>query len=197
MIIGLTGNYGMGKSSVLAEFRRLGAATLDSDRVVAGLLKERGVISKVRRLLGPEVVAPSGRLLKKKVAERVFASPELRRGLEDIIHPLVMKRVEAFAKTMKRGIAVVEVPLLFEGGYEGRFDRTITVYTTVSAARARLAAAGVSGKDAEARLKAQMPISRKKRLSDYRIDNGGTPDRMRSRVGRIFRELAGECAYCP
>lgn len=187
----MTGNYGMGKSSVLAEFKRLGAATLDSDRVVAGILRDRSVVARIRRILGPDVVDTRGRLLKRKVAAKVFSSPELRRGLEDIVHPLVMRKVEAFVRKegKHRPIVVVEVPLLFEGGYGARFDKTVTVHTTRRTAIARLHAAGISEKDAVARLNAQLSIARKKRLSDYRISNEGTSLQLRSRVQRVFHSL--------
>lgn len=188
----------MGKSSVLAEFRRLGAATLDSDRVVAGLLRERTVIAVIRRLLGPDVVNARGRLLRRKVAARVFSSPALRRGLEDIIHPRVMLNVDAFIrKERKPGrIIVVEVPLLFEGGYEARFDRTVTVFTTRRTAITRLKAAGITEKEAAERLKAQLPITRKRRLADYCISNEGTAQQLRLRVRKVFNDLLqqGGCA---
>lgn len=187
----MTGNYGMGKSSALAEFKRLGAATLDSDRVVAGILRDRTVVARIRRILGPDVVDARGRLLKLKVAAKVFSSLELRRGLEDIVHPLVMRKVEAFVRkeSKLRPIVVVEVPLLFEGGYEARFDKTVTVHTTRRTAIARLRAAGISEKDAVARLNTQLSITSKKRLSDYRISNEGTSLQLRSRVQRVFHSL--------
>lgn len=183
----------MGKSSVLAEFRRLGAATIDSDIIVAELLRDRAVIAKIRALLGPGVVDASGGLVKRKVAARIFADADLRRGLEGLLHPLVMKRVDAFVsrRENKGRVIVVEVPLLFEGGYDARFDRTITVFTSRRTALERLVATGVPEKDAVARMKAQLPISRKKRSADYRISNEGSREQLRRRVQRVFRDLTG------
>ena len=52
MVIGLTGNYGMGKSFVLSVFKELGAIVLDSDEIVSHLLQDRKVILRIKKILG-------------------------------------------------------------------------------------------------------------------------------------------------
>ncbi|MDA8079198.1 MAG: dephospho-CoA kinase [Nitrospiraceae bacterium] len=196
LVAGLTGNYGMGKSSVLAAFSGLGAATLDSDRVVEALLKEPAVLRKVSRLLGPGVLHPSGTINKQEAARRVFAEPSLRIGLEKILHPLVFRRVQSFIRTVKGRdrVVVVEVPLLFEGGYTDRFQRIITVYTTRGAALERLRMSGVARRDALARMKTQLPISMKKKRSDYLINNSGDRRETLMQVKEVYGLLAAEAS---
>ncbi len=194
LVAGLTGNYGMGKSSVLAAFGGLGAATLDSDRVVEALLKEPAVVRKISRLLGPGVLHPSGKINKREVARRVFGEPSLRISLERILHPLVFRRVQSFLRTVKgrSRVAVVEVPLLFEGGYTDRFQRIITVYTIRTVALERLRTSGVTGQEALARMKAQLPISVKKRRSDYLINNSGAMKDTLRQVEKVYDLLVAE-----
>ena len=55
MVIGLTGNYGMGKSFVLSVFKELGAKVLDSDEIVSQLLQDRKVILRIKKILGDRV----------------------------------------------------------------------------------------------------------------------------------------------
>ena len=55
MVIGLTGNYGMGKSFVLSVFKELGAIVLDSDEIVSQLLEDRKVILRIKKILGDRV----------------------------------------------------------------------------------------------------------------------------------------------
>ena len=159
MVIGLTGNYGMGKSYVLSVFRELGAMVLDSDDIVDLLLQDSGVIFKIKKILGSCVEKEDGTLDKGEVAKIIFNNNELRKKLEVLLHPLVFARVEASLQKIKgrRRLAIVEVPLLFEGGYQDRFNRTITVFTTQKAAIERLMKAGVSRSNAMKRLKAQLP----------------------------------------
>ena len=194
LIVGLTGNYGMGKSSVTSMFRELGAVTLDSDRIVAGLLKEEPVVGRVMGLVGVGAMTPGGVLNKEFIAQKVFSNRSLRKRLEALLHPLVFKKVEdAVARLRnKNRIVIVEVPLLFEGKFQGRFDCTITVYTSRQTALARLRREGISRKDALARLNTQMDIGKKKRLADYVIDNGGSRKQTESLVKNVMKALREE-----
>ena len=184
----------MGKSYVLSVFRELGAIVLDSDKIVALLLQDRGVILKIKKILGSCVVKKDGALDKGKVAKIIFNNNELRQKIELLLHPLVFARVEASLKKIKgsRRLAIVEVPLLFEGGYQARFDRTITVFTTQKTALERLLNAGVSRNNAMKRLKAQLPPQTKKKLADYVIDNNGTKQRTRRQIENIYEKLLEE-----
>ena len=194
MKVGLTGNYGMGKSSVAAMFSRLGALTIDSDEIVASLLNEESVKGRIMGLLGVKALDPKGSLDKKYIAQRVFTNKALRKELEALIHPLVFHTVECLMKKVRdrNRIIIVEVPLLFEGGYQNRFDRTITVCADRKTALSRLRKSGISQKDALARLRNQMDIRTKKRLADYRIENSGTRRQTEAQVRAIYSLLVNE-----
>ena len=181
----------MGKSSVAALFAQCGAYTLDSDAIVAELLEARTVIQRIRRLLGPEVLHADGSLNKQIVADIIFHDHTARRKIEALLHPLVFQAVEAAIRKLKANtpLVIVEVPLLFEGGFQRRFDSTITVHTNQKTSLMRLRKAGISRKDALARLHAQMDIREKKRLADYVIDNNGTKQQIRAQVKKIFKAL--------
>lgn len=193
LLAGLTGNYGMGKSTVLHIFAKLGAVTGDSDEIVRTLLAEPDVLKRIRRLLGDGVFYKNGRLNKKKAARVVFENDVLRQSLEDIIHPLVFEKVHSLAERLKgtEKIVVIEVPLLFERGYENRFDRTVTVYTEEEVALYRLAKEGIRRQEAMVRLKTQLPIKEKMQRADFVIDNNGTFDETKEQVRRIYEKLSG------
>ncbi len=194
MVIGLTGNYGMGKSYVLSVFRELGAVVLDSDEIVHLLLQDSKVISSIRKILGEQAVKNDGSLNKIKIAEIIFNNSKLRDKLEKLLHPLVFDKAEGFLRKNegKKQVVVVEVPLLFEGRYQGRFNRTVTVFTTQKTALERLGKGGISRSNAMKRLKAQLPILIKKKKADYLIDNNGTKQRTRKQVEDVYKSLLGE-----
>ena len=194
LVAALTGNYGMGKSSVLSAFRDLGAVTLDSDRVVELLLKEAGVIEEVRKLLGDDVVAAGGVLDRKAVAAKIFRDHELKKRLEGIIHPLVFERVNDFIGRIndKNRVVIVEVPLLFEGNYQKDFSKVITVYAPEKAAIERLKNSGVTRDEALLRLRSQLPIEEKKARADYVIDNGGSKEETGRQVEEVYGLLCEE-----
>jgi dephospho-CoA kinase len=191
LVVALTGNYGMGKSSVTSLFRSCGAYTLDSDAIVVDLLQKKSVIEKIRMLLGPQVLNADHRLNKGVVADIIFKNKTSRRKIEALLHPLVFQAMEASIKKMKSDncMVIIEVPLLFESGFQKQFDRTIAVYTNQKTALGRLKEKGISRKDALARLHVQMDIRQKKRLADYVIDNNGTKQQAMVQVKKIFNAL--------
>jgi dephospho-CoA kinase len=188
LVVGLTGNYGTGKSSVLSIFGELGAFVVDADRIVDSLLEEGSIMGKIREMMGGQVFSEDGSLDRAKVAALIFERRELRDALEALLHPLVFQRMEDILGDAEDAwsIAVVEVPLLFERGYAARFDRTITVYAGEEVSLRRLEKSGVRREDALARMRAQMPILEKTERSDYVIDNSGSIDRTRDRVEEIY-----------
>jgi dephospho-CoA kinase len=194
IVAGLTGNYGMGKSSVLSFFASLGAVTLDCDLIVEHLLEEKDVIEKINKILGSDMTGPDGRLDKKAVADRVFNDEENRKRLEDLLHPLVFAKLDNSIMGIgnQQSVVIVEVPLLFEGNYRSRFNRIITVHTTPDEAVRRLMQSGMSREEIEARLKAQMPVDKKLAMSDFVIDNSGPVSETRRQVETIYNALVGE-----
>ena len=195
MVVGLTGNYGMGKSFVLSVFKELGAIVLDSDEIVSHLLEDKQVIRKIRKILGDRVVKQGSNTLDKaEIAKIIFDNNMLREKLEVLLHPLVFDKIQKNLKKLsgKNKLIIVEVPLLFEGGYQDRFERTITVFTTQKTAVERSMRAGVSRGNALKRLKAQLPIQIKKKNADFLIDNNGPNKKTRRQVECIYHKLLEE-----
>ena len=192
--VGLTGNYGMGKSIVLAQFENLGAITLDADEIVEDLLSQQEVLEKIRGILGSTVFDEEGRLNKKKVADLIFKNDILKGSLEDFLHPLVFRRIENFLKNVhdNEAVVVIEVPLLFERGYDKGFDRTVTVFTEVETALHRLEKNGVARDRAMQRLRSQLPVEEKMNKSDFLINNNETPDKTMTQVTAIYKKLLKE-----
>jgi dephospho-CoA kinase len=192
LVVGLTGNYGMGKSRILALFAKLGAYTFSSDAIVATLLTEKDVLEKIRRGIGHGAFYKNGSLNKKKVARLIFRDETLRRLIEDILHPLVFERIKDFLKAIDKSssvVIIIEVPLLFERGYGKKFDKTITVFTDEETALKRLKKTGVRRTDALLRLQSQLPIREKMKRADFIIDNSGSIRKTTSLTEAIYKTL--------
>jgi dephospho-CoA kinase len=193
-LVGLTGNYGTGKSTVLKIFQKLGALTYDADKIVESLLQETEVLQQIRNLFGDGIFQANGGLDKQKVAAIIFSDNASRRSLEDILHPLVFKKINRLLEhpDRKSRIVVVETPLLFERGYEGRFQCIITVQTEQERALHRLEKKGLKQEEALQRIRSQLPIEEKIRKSDFIVNNNGSPAETEQQVINIYEKLLQE-----
>jgi dephospho-CoA kinase len=189
-VAGLTGNFGSGKTSVLEEFGGLGAFTINTDKIVAGLLEKTDVLEKVEGIFGSHVFDLEGRLLRKRVARIIFMDVGLRTAIEDLLHPMVFSEMEKTLKDVKENVVVVEAPVIFERGYQDRFDRIITVYADFTTVLKRLAQTGIPSEEVYLRHGCQMPASEKINRSDFSIDNNGTEEQTVQRVREIYLELS-------
>ena len=99
-----------------------------------------------------------------------------------------------FLKTItnQHAVVVIEVPLLFERSYEGRFKRTVTVFTDENIALHRLEKSGVSRDDAMQRVRSQLPVEVKTIKSDFVIDNNGTLEETMTQVMTTYKNLLEE-----
>ena len=190
LTIGLTGGIAAGKSTALASFERLGAATISSDAVVHELLDSEPLLSRLAERWG-EDVAPDGRLDRARVGEIVFADPVQLAWLESQVHPLVGERIGRFLASLpeETEIAVVEVPLLFESGMEGVFDASVAVVTSDDVRRARAEARGhtlVGERDAR-----QLDQAEKAARADHVIENDGSPEQLEQSLSALVEKLRG------
>ena len=188
LTIGLTGGIAAGKSTALAAFERLGAATISSDAVVHELLDAEPLLGRLTERWGADV-APDGRVDRARVGEIVFADPEQLSWLESQVHPLVGERIGAFLLSLPAGteIAVVEVPLLFESEMEGVFDTTVAVVTSDDVRRARADARGhalVEERDAR-----QLEQAEKAERATHVVENDGTPEDLERALSALVEKL--------
>jgi dephospho-CoA kinase len=148
-LIGLTGGMGAGKSTALAALQRLGAEVLSTDEVVHRLYAEPEVVQAVIERLG-EQVAPNGEVDRAAVAKAVFDDPAQREWLEGLIWPLVGQRIAEWIERVRAQnpaprAAVLEVPLLFESGFDQGCDATIAVVADEQTIARRTADRGLVG----------------------------------------------------
>jgi len=188
--IGLTGGIAAGKSTALAAFERLGAATISSDAVVHELLDSEPLLGRLTERWG-EDIAPEGHVDRNKIGGIVFADPDELGWLESQIHPLVGERIGAWLGSLPEdtGVAVVEVPLLFEGEMAPVFDTTVAVVTADDVRRARAEARGhtLVG-EREAR---QLSQDEKADRAEHVVENDGTVEELEQRLSALVAKLRG------
>ena len=186
IIIGLTGNIGSGKSTVAAFLRDMGYPVLDAD-----LLAERARELKKTELkaLFPEAFLGE-ELDRRRLAQLVFSDPQKLRALEELIHPEVRRLLEEELSRLEAPLVFVEIPLLFEKGWEGRLQGTILVAAPLEERLKRaMARSGLSREEVLARERAQMPEEEKRRRATWVLENRGSLEDLRAQVQALLGEI--------
>jgi dephospho-CoA kinase len=196
-VLGLTGGIGSGKSTALAYLHELGAATISSDDIVHGLYSTAEVIDRIREHFGDVVVDGAGGVSRPALAGIVFADEAELRWLEALLHPFVRDALAEWvdrqqAARSRPALIVVEVPLLFETGFEEWFDYIMLV-TAPDDVRRKRVTAKLTDSEFRRRRAQQMPEEEKVRRSDYVCDNAGSRKELREFVGQTMASiLAGD-----
>ena len=181
ILIGLTGSIASGKSTALASFKKLGAAVLSADEIVRNLYQKPSVRAKLKQLFGSAEPA--------QIANCVFQNASARRQLEDLLHPLVWKVMQAEIKKIPARCVVLELPLLFEAGWESRVDVTVLICGDKKSHRARLQARGLSAQEYKRRLENQLPQAEKIERADICIINDKTPRELEEKISQLYNAL--------
>jgi dephospho-CoA kinase len=152
----------------------------------------------VRRRFGDAVLQPNGELDRTALRRVVFADPEARQALENIVHPEVERlrqhRERALARRGTRTV-VHMIPLLFEVAMEDRFDAVVLVDAPVAQRRERLLRdRGLSEAEADAIMAAQQPAEEKRELATLVIENAGTTEELERAAEAAWRELTKSAA---
>lgn len=189
LTLALTGNFGSGKSTVLACFKKLGAQTVDCDRIAKELTSGGNprLDAELSRKFGPHVIASQGGVDRAAMAKLVFSDPKKRKILESILHPQIMSRVQALLASGTEKIRVVEVPLLFEAGHESAYDAAIVVKASPAVSKRRLSAAGWNASQIRNRLKNQMPMQVKCQKADFILDNSFSRQNVFKQVSQMYQ----------
>lgn len=188
---GLTGSIATGKSTVLNILAELGIPTFSSDEAVHELYAGEAVALVDAMFPG---VGKSGVVDRAELSRRLLAEkPEKLRELEALVHPLVRQRIAKFlAESEASGadLAVVDIPLLFEGGNDWGLDGVIvTVVDEAEQARRALARPGMTLEKLTKILSRQMPQAEKMARADYVIDTSKSIAETRKDVLSVVREL--------
>ncbi|MGE5197606.1 MAG: dephospho-CoA kinase [Deltaproteobacteria bacterium] len=190
-VIGVTGSFGSGKTTVAKMFQSRGAGLIDADRIARVLLRPgSGIYRKVIRAFGKAILKKNKSIDRARLAQIVFKDKRSLKELNGIIHPAVIRCMARKIKDSQRRLIVLDVPLLIEAGLTEMVDRVIVVTINKKTQIARLRRRTSLGKrDILQRINAQMPQSRKRGFADFIIDNSGPIDKTQKQVDAIRRTL--------
>lgn len=191
-VLGLTGSIGMGKSATARMFRALGVPVHDADAAVHALYRGAAVGPVEAEFPG---VARDGAIDRAALGARVLGDSEAMKRLEAIVHPLVRAAETDFltkARSSGARLVVLDIPLLFETGGDGRVDAVAVVSAPKAVQRERvLAREGMTDEKFATILAKQMPDEEKRRRAHFVIDTGRGFAAAEHQVEGIVRALSG------
>jgi len=195
LIVGLTGGYASGKSTVAKMFVELGAALIDADKLAREVVEpEKAAWFEIVTNFGKGILLGNREIDRKALGEIVFKDKEERERLNAIVHPRVLeeelKAIEKIREREPDAITILSVPLLIESGHYRHCDKIIVVTVDEETHIKRLMERdGFAREEAVRRISAQMPLSEKVKYADFVIDNSGSIEDTERQVKEVFSSL--------
>ena len=194
-IIGIIGGIGSGKSSVAAEFGKLGCKVIDADKIAHEILGKKSVKEKILEYFGPAILDREGKIDRSKLAEIVFADAEKIASLNGIIHPLVFEQTEKLIKKYKSQkkikAIVLDMPLLVEVSWEKRCDKLIFVDCKQKIRAKRAEKMDFNKNQLKIRENFQISLDKKIKLTDNIVENNSGFSALVRQVADIFSYIVG------
>ncbi len=181
LIIGITGTFGSGKTTVAKMLKKRNALVIDADR----LAKQVADRSEIKE----KIVANFGTTDRKKLANIVFSDRKKLQKLNRIVHPELKKEMKKIIRKSNKEIIIIDAPLLIEGQFLDLLDFLILVTCDDKVRRQRLLQKGFGEHETEARTGFQMPDSKKIKYADFVIDNSKTREETERQVEKIWKKI--------
>lgn len=168
-LLGLTGSIGMGKSTTAKLFVEEGCALWDADAAVHRLYAEDGAAVSPIRAAFPTAIE-NNQVSRSKLKEIILADPTTLKEVEAIVHPLVAQDRAAFIAQAIQDIVVLDIPLIYETGGEGKVDAVACVIIDAETQKQRVMERGTMTLEQFEVIRAkQLPAAEKANRADYVI----------------------------
>ena len=191
---GLTGGIASGKTTAATMLAALGAHVIDTDELARRALEPgTPAAEEVTRVFGREILKADGAIDRERLGDIVFADARQRQRLNDIVHPEVRAAWQGQLIELRRagwhGVVAVVIPLLYEVAAQDWFDAVIAVGCAEVTQRQRLRERGLTDAQADARIRAQLPMTAKMERADFVAWNEGSLAVLEQQVTRIWKRL--------
>lgn len=192
-VIGLTGGIASGKSTVSAYLRELGLAVIDADALVHDLQRKGGPLYQVLvDWLGQDILQEDGQLDRKALGALLFGSKEMLEKSAELQNPIIRRelKVALEEKLAEQDLVFLDIPLLYEQGYEDWCDQVWVVYVDQTTQIKRLMGRNsLTTEEAQLRISRQLSLEDKRIRADLVLDNRGSLENLKEQVQKGLQGL--------
>lgn len=190
-VVALTGGIGSGKSTVLEEFKKLGAEIISCDEISHRIMLRGGIAyDEVVSSFGTEILDNNGEINRKILADIVFSNKNKLNLLNTIMHRLIYSEINLLIKKSCAKVICVEIPLLFTAKCPIHLDLKIAVTASRDIRIERVIKRDqCSIKQVEDRMANQISDEEISRKADYVIENTGDLETLKACVAELYYSL--------
>ncbi len=190
-VIGLIGGIGSGKSEVAAAFARRGARIIAADELAHAALRQPELRQRIVARWGSGILDEHGEIARRRLGAIVFADAAERRALEEIVHPWICRRIREEVEAARADptvcLVVLDAAVMLEAGWHGVCDRLVYIDAPREVRLRRLAGQrGWTSAEAEARERAQLPLTEKAARADHVLDNATSLENLERQVDDLL-----------
>ncbi len=191
IVIALTGGIGSGKSTVAAEFKKLGADVIDSDKISHEIMQKGcSAYNEVVYAFGSSILKNDGTIDRKHLGDIVFSDSKKLKVLTDITHRLIYKEIQRRIDLSESEIICLEIPLLFTSECPIDIMCKIVVTSPRDLRTERVIKRdGCTKEQVEARMAKQLSDEEMIRLADCHIENTGDTEYIKEQVLCIYNRI--------
>ena len=204
-IIGVTGGIACGKSTISNELSRYGGKIISADNMAHWQMTPSGEIYREYvRHFGHEILNEDDTLNRRKIADIVFNDKTELCWINQTTHPILLRLLRERLNTYQSQnvpIVVLDVPLLFEAGWDKECDEVWAVHLKRNLQIKRLMHRNnLSRTEAEIRIGAQIADEERRKKADIVINNSSTKQKTRDQIKKLmenkFPHLVENYVHC-
>lgn len=191
-VYGLTGGIASGKTTAVNFFKEKAVKIFDSDKFVHKEWDNNyELINKIKEKYNIDM---SKKEERKKLANIIFNSEVERAYVNSLVHPYVFEGIKKFIEDNENEkFVIIDVPLLFEVGFDVLTDKTILIYTHKRHQVKRIITRdNLTKKEALNRIESQINLKDKKTMATYVINNTGTLDNFKDKLEIMYGVMVNE-----
>lgn len=198
LLVGVTGNFGSGKTTVCKIIENLGYPVVYSDLLAKELMqKNKKLKEKLISTFGNEVYLPDGSLNREFLVEKVFANGEEAEKklalLNSIVHPFVLDESKRIINSLileGKDLIFFESALIYEAEIQELFDYVILVFADKNKVIERLTEnEKFTREEIERRLSKQIDAEEKQKVADFTIFNNGSLEELKRNVEFVLEMI--------